>query len=92
MCWISLQVDHLVHTETPETDQCVTLRRYAGMALTNLTFGHSQNKALLCSFREFMACLVVQLKSQSDELRQVINVNTYCCLAYFKVGQLSIYL
>lgn len=66
-----VEADHTAHTISPEADQCVLIRRYAGMALTNLTFGHSQNKALLCSFRDFMRCLVAQLKSHSDELRQV---------------------
>ena len=50
----------------------MTLRRYAGMALTNLTFGDGANKALLCSFRQFMKALVAQLKSPSEDLRQVI--------------------
>lgn len=49
------------------------MRRYACMALTNLTFGDSGNKALLCSYREFMRALVIQLQSPSDELRQVFN-------------------
>jgi adenomatosis polyposis coli protein len=44
------------------------------MALTNLTFGDGANKALLCSFRRFMKALVAQLKSPSEDLRQV-NVN-----------------
>ena len=42
------------------------------MALTNLTFGDGANKALLCSFRQFMKALVAQLKSPSEDLRQVI--------------------
>lgn len=41
------------------------------MALTNLTFGDSGNKTLLCSFKEFMRALVIQLQSPCDELRQV---------------------
>lgn len=41
------------------------------MALTNLTFGDSGNKTLLCSLKEFMKSLVAQLHSPSDELRQV---------------------
>lgn len=66
-----VEADHIAHKSCTENEQCVLIRRYAGMALTNLTFGHSQNKSLLCSFRDFMKCLVAQLKSQSDELRQV---------------------
>lgn len=50
---------------------CITLRRYAGMALTNLIFGDGNNKALLCSFSKFMRALVSQLMSPSEDLRQV---------------------
>ena len=49
----------------------ISLRRYAGMALTNLTFGDGTNKALLCSMKPCMAALVAQLESPSEELRQV---------------------
>lgn len=47
------------------------------MALTNLTFGDSGNKALLCSYREFMRALVIQLQSASDELRQVFEEENF---------------
>ncbi|XP_074934118.1 adenomatous polyposis coli protein-like isoform X4 [Phalacrocorax aristotelis] len=50
----------------------VTLRRYAGMALTNLTFGDVANKATLCSMKDCMRALVAQLKSESEDLQQVI--------------------
>uniref|UniRef100_A0A672J322 APC regulator of WNT signaling pathway n=1 Tax=Salarias fasciatus TaxID=181472 RepID=A0A672J322_SALFA len=50
----------------------VTLRRYAGMALTNLTFGDVANKATLCSMKGCMRTMVAQLKSQSEDLQQVI--------------------
>ncbi|CAG2054854.1 unnamed protein product, partial [Timema podura] len=66
-----IQVDHEAHGSTTNDQYCVTLRRYAGMALTNLTFGDGTNKALLCSFREFMKALVAQLVSPSEDLRQV---------------------
>jgi hypothetical protein len=69
------QVDHEAHGSTTSDQYCVTLRRYAGMALTNLTFGDGANKALLCSFRQFMKALVAQLKSPSEDLRQVIVNN-----------------
>lgn len=51
--------------------QNVTLRRYAGMALTNLTFGDGTNKALLCGMKMFMHALVAQLCSPNEDLRQV---------------------
>lgn len=66
-----VEADHTAHNSETDSEPCILIRRYAGMALTNLTFGHSQNKSLLCSFRDFMKCLVAQLKSLSDELRQV---------------------
>ena len=66
-----IEMDHMAHGSECDDQNCITLRRYAGMALTNLTFGDGNNKALLCSFREFMKALVSQLKSPSDDLRQV---------------------
>ena len=49
----------------------VTLRRYACMALTNLTFGDGTNKASLCSMKPAMRALVSQLFSANEELCQV---------------------
>ncbi|XP_057336389.1 uncharacterized protein LOC130674959 isoform X2 [Microplitis mediator] len=66
-----IEMDHAAHGSDSNDQSCITLRRYAGMALTNLTFGDGNNKALLCSFREFMKALVSQLRSLSDDLRQV---------------------
>lgn len=66
-----IEMDHLAHGSDNDDQNCITLRRYAGMALTNLTFGDGNNKALLCSFKEFMKALVSQLRSPSDDLRQV---------------------
>ncbi|XP_035218630.1 uncharacterized protein LOC118191883 isoform X2 [Stegodyphus dumicola] len=65
-----LQIDHEVHGCTND-QYCITIRRYSGMALTNLTFGDGANKALLCSMRPFMEALVAQLYSPSEDLRQV---------------------
>ncbi|KAM9801004.1 adenomatous polyposis coli protein [Neosynchiropus ocellatus] len=50
----------------------ITLRRYSGMALTNLTFGDVANKATLCSMKGCMRAMVAQLKSESEDLQQVI--------------------
>ncbi|KAM9796278.1 adenomatous polyposis coli protein 2 [Syngnathus typhle] len=49
------------------------LRRYAGMALTNLTFGDVVNKATLCSRKSCLQALVAQLGSDSEELHQVVS-------------------
>ncbi|XP_077993311.1 adenomatous polyposis coli protein-like [Glandiceps talaboti] len=66
-----LQLDYDINRNN--TDQYSnTLRRYAGMALTNLTFGDGANKALLCSLKGCMQALVAQLKSDSEDLRQVV--------------------
>ncbi|XP_030367449.1 adenomatous polyposis coli protein isoform X3 [Strigops habroptila] len=66
-----LQVDCEMYGLTSD-HYSVTLRRYAGMALTNLTFGDVANKATLCSMKGCMRALVAQLKSESEDLQQVI--------------------
>lgn len=66
-----IQLDHEVHGPVSTDINCITLRRYAGMCLTNLTFGDGNNKALLCSNKNFMRALVTQINSSSDELVQV---------------------
>lgn len=66
-----IQLDHVVHGSVSTDSNCVTMRRYAGMTLTNLTFGDGNNKALLCSNKGFMRALVEQINSNSDELVQV---------------------
>ncbi|GFS00320.1 adenomatous polyposis coli [Elysia marginata] len=53
-----------------DTEYSTTVRRYACMALTNLTFGDGKNKALLCSMKGAMGALVAQLASQSEDLIQ----------------------
>ncbi|XP_040846505.1 adenomatous polyposis coli protein 2 isoform X2 [Ochotona curzoniae] len=67
-----LQVDHEMHglSRDPLT---LALRRYAGMALTNLTFGDVANKATLCARRGCMEAIVAQLASESEELHQVVS-------------------
>ncbi|XP_037946323.1 serine-rich adhesin for platelets [Teleopsis dalmanni] len=66
-----VHLDHAVHGPRPEDQCCNSLRRYALMALTNLTFGDENNKALLCSQKLFMEALVAQLDSAPDDLLQV---------------------
>ncbi|XP_012585374.1 PREDICTED: adenomatous polyposis coli protein 2 isoform X2 [Condylura cristata] len=67
-----LQVDYQMHkmTRDPLT---LALRRYAGMTLTNLTFGDVANKATLCARRGCMEAIVAQLASESEELHQVVS-------------------
>lgn len=65
-----LQLDHDANENTSEQYN-ITMRRYACMALTNLTFGDGTNKALLCSMKTCMKALVAQLQSSNEDLRQV---------------------
>ncbi|KAM8794991.1 adenomatous polyposis coli protein 2 [Eudromia elegans] len=67
-----LQVDYEMHGMTSDPLN-LALRRYAGMALTNLTFGDVANKATLCSRRGCMEAIVAQLASDSEELHQVVS-------------------
>uniref|UniRef100_A0A6I8N6E4 Adenomatous polyposis coli protein 2 n=1 Tax=Ornithorhynchus anatinus TaxID=9258 RepID=A0A6I8N6E4_ORNAN len=67
-----LQVDYEMHRMTSDPLN-LALRRYAGMALTNLTFGDVVNKATLCARRGCMQAIVAQLTSESEELHQVVS-------------------
>ena len=46
---------------------CTEVRRYAVVALTNLTFGNARIKSFLCSFSGFVPIMVAQLASCSSE-------------------------
>ncbi|XP_067410920.1 adenomatous polyposis coli protein 2 [Emydura macquarii macquarii] len=67
-----LQVDYEMHKMARDPLN-LALRRYAGMALTNLTFGDVVNKATLSSRRGCMQAIVAQLASESEELHQVVS-------------------
>ncbi|XP_062816632.1 adenomatous polyposis coli protein 2 isoform X2 [Anolis carolinensis] len=67
-----LQVDYEMHGATQDPLN-LALRRYTGMALTNLTFGDVVNKAALCSRQRCMQAIVAQLASDSEELHQVVS-------------------
>ena len=54
---------------------CIEVRRYAVVALTNLTFGNANIKSFLCSFPSFVSNMVLQLQprsisSSSENLRK----------------------
>lgn len=66
-----VHLDHELHGTASTDPKCILLRRYAGMALTNLTFGDGNNKALLCGHRAFMKTLVAQIPTDVDCLLQV---------------------
>ncbi|XP_012810058.1 adenomatous polyposis coli protein 2 isoform X2 [Xenopus tropicalis] len=67
-----LEVDYLMNRMTSDP-LSLALRRYAGMALTNLTFGDVVNKATLCSRRGCMQAIVAHLASENEELQQVAS-------------------
>ncbi|KAM4706895.1 adenomatous polyposis coli protein 2 [Discoglossus pictus] len=67
-----LEVDYQMHRMTNDP-LSLALRRYAGMALTNLTFGDVVNKATLCARRGCMQAIVAHLASESEELQQVAS-------------------
>lgn len=73
-----VHLDHAVHGPKPEDQCCSSLRRFALMSLTNLTFGDDNNKALLCSNKQFMEALVAQLDLAPDDLLQVIKALIKC--------------
>lgn len=66
--------DQAAHGSRTDDNTCLTMRKYAGMTLTNLTFGDGNNKSLLCSFKDFMLALVEQLESPNDDMRQVLTL------------------
>ena len=74
-----VQTDHEIRRGNVNNlnQDSVTLRRYAGMALTNLAFGDITNKALLCSLKPFMLALVAQLNSPNEDLCQVRYIGAY---------------
>ncbi|XP_030369240.1 adenomatous polyposis coli protein [Scaptodrosophila lebanonensis] len=69
-----VHLDHAVHGPAPGREQCNSLRSYALMALTNLTFGDENvhNKAYLCGQKQFMEVVIAQLDTAPDELLQVV--------------------
>nr|XP_023963882.1 adenomatous polyposis coli protein 2 isoform X2 [Chrysemys picta bellii] len=75
---LSTRLDELPHVDYEMHKMAsdplnLALRRYAGMALTNLTFGDVVNKATLSSRRGCMQAIVAQLASESEELHQVVS-------------------
>ena len=59
------QVEHSAHSGP--CSSCREVRRYAVVALTNLTFGNASIKAYLCSFPSFVDTMVGQLEATAWE-------------------------
>jgi len=65
-----IQVENRAHSPTGPCHQCREVRRYAVVALTNLTFGNASIKSYLCSFPGFVEIMVGQLDSNWENLRK----------------------
>ena len=61
-----VEVDHTVNGKCNDP-YSLSLRKYTGMTLTNLTFGHTSNKKLLCSMKGTLEALVAQLETVEEE-------------------------
>ena len=64
------QVENKTHTPNGSCTQCREVRRYAVVALTNLTFGNASVKSYLCSFPGFVDIMVHQLECSWENLRK----------------------
>lgn len=64
------QVEKIIHGDLLERTPCSEVRRYAVVALTNLTFGNAAIKSFLCSSPGFVPVMVQQLGSPFENLRK----------------------
>ena len=64
-----IQVESSAHSASGPA-QCREVRRYAVVALTNLTFGNASIKSFLCSFPGFVEIMVGQLQCNWENLRK----------------------
>ena len=69
-CWKIFQVENKAHLPNSNSTQCREVRRYAVVALTNLTFGNASVKSYLCSFPGFVEIMVNQLECNWENLRK----------------------
>lgn len=76
-----MECEHAAHGSETNERECITLRRDSGMTLASLIVGDTNNKALLCSFRDFIKVWVTQLFSPCEELRQV-TASVFCNLSW----------
>merc|ERR1719500_2237579 len=65
-----IQVENKTHLPNTSSIQCHEVRRYAVVALTNLTFGNASVKTYLASFPGFVEIMVNQLECNWENLRK----------------------
>ena len=67
-----VQIDHQVN-ETCKDAYSINLRKYTGMTITNLTFGNTKNKSLLCNIPGAVDAIIAQLNTVEEE--EIIQVS-----------------
>ena len=65
-------MEHAIHSASTSAF-CNDVRRYAVVALTNLTFGNSSIKSYLCTLPTFVHIMVDQLESPIENLRKATS-------------------
>lgn len=61
-----VEIDNKVNAECYDS-YSIGLRKYAGMTLTNLTFGNTKNKTILCKMEKAVKALISQLRTPDEE-------------------------
>lgn len=67
-----VQIDHQVNGQCKDF-YSISLRKYAGMTITNLTFGNTKNKSLLCGIPGAVDAIIAQLNTVEEE--EIIQVS-----------------
>lgn len=67
-----VQIDHQVNEHCKDF-YSISLRKYAGMTITNLTFGNTKNKSLLCTIPGAVDAIIAQLYTVEEE--EIIQVS-----------------
>ena len=67
-----IQAEHAIHSASTSA-LCNEVRRYAVVALTNLTFGNTNIKSYLCTLPSFIACMVDNLEAPVDNLSKATS-------------------
>ncbi|XP_032226429.2 uncharacterized protein LOC116609777 isoform X2 [Nematostella vectensis] len=67
-----IEIDHKVNAECKDF-YSISLRKYAGMTLTNLTFGNTKNKTILCKMDKTLEALIAQLGTTEEE--EIVQVS-----------------